>query len=60
MFELFHRLNIALKIFKTILNYFIVVLLKQKIDNFNFITIEKKLNIIFKFQFSITLKQLKT
>ena len=60
MFELFRRLNIALKSFKIFLKYFIVVLLEQKIDNFEFIIIEKKLKIIFKFQFFVTLKQLKT
>ena len=60
MFELFRRLNIALKSFKTFLKYFIVVLLEQKIDNFEFITTKKKLKIIFKFQFFVTLKQLKT
>ena len=41
MFELFRRLNIALKFFKMFLNYSIVVLLQQKIDNFELITIKK-------------------
>ena len=59
MFELFRRLNIALKFFKTFLNYSIVVLLEQKINNFEFITTKKKLKIIFKLQFFVTLKQLK-
>ena len=59
IFELFRQLNIVLKFFKTFLNYFIVVLLEQKIDNFDFITTKKKLKIIFKLQFLITLKQLK-
>ena len=59
MFELFRRLNIALKFFKTFLNYSIVVLLEQKIYNFEFITTQKKLKIIFKLQFFVTLKQLK-
>ena len=60
IFKLFRRLKIALKSFKTFLKYFIIVLFEQKIDNFEFITIEKKLKIIFKFQFFVTLKQLKT
>ena len=59
VFELFRKLNIFFKFFKTFLNYFIVVLLEQKINNFNFITTKKKLKIIFKLQFFVTLKQLK-
>ena len=60
IFKLFRRLKIALKSFKIFLKYFIIVLFEQKIDNFELITIEKKLKIIFKFQFFVTLKQLKT
>ena len=60
MFKLFRWLNIALKFFKTFLNYSIVVLFKQKIDNFELITTKKKLKIIFKLQFFVTLKQLKS
>ena len=48
-----------MKFSKTFLNYLIVVLLEQKIDNFEFITTKKKLKIIFKLQFFVTLKQLK-
>ena len=60
IFELFRKMNIVLKLNKIYLEYFIVVLLNQKIDNFEFIIIEKKLKIIFKFRFIVTLKQLKT
>ena len=60
LFELFDKLNITLKFNKIYFEYFIVVLLDQKIDNFEFIIIEKKLKIIFKFQFSVILKLLKS
>ena len=43
IFEFFDKLNIILKFNKIYFEYFIVVLFNQKINNFEFITIEKKL-----------------
>ena len=60
IFKLFRKMNIVLKLNKIYFEYFIVVLLDQKIDNFEFIIVEKKLKVIFKFRFFVTLKQLKT
>ena len=60
IFELFHKLNITLKFNKIYFEYFIVVLFDKKIDNFEFIIVEKKLKIIFKFQIFVILKLLKT
>ena len=48
IFQLFKRMNIVIKSIKTYLNYFSIVLLNQKMNSLNFITIEKKLKIIFK------------
>ena len=60
IFEFFRKMNIVLKFSKIYLEYFIVALFDQKIDNFEFIIVEKKLKVIFKLRFSVTLKQLKT
>ena len=48
IFQLFKRMNIVIKSIKTYLNYFSIVLFDQKMNNLNFITIEKKLKVIFK------------
>ena len=60
IFEFFRKMNMILKFNKIYLEYFIVVLFDQKVNNFKFIIVKKKLKIIFKFRFSVTLKQLKT
>ena len=59
IFQLFKRMNIVIKSIKTYLNYLSIALLNQKMNNLNFITTEKKLKTIFKFQFSNSLKLLK-
>ena len=59
IFQLFKRMNIITKSIKTYLSYFSIALLDQKINNLNFITIEKKLKIIFKLQFLNLFKLLK-
>ena len=59
VFQLFQKMNIALKLIKIYLNYSIVTLLNQKINNLKLIIVEKKLKAIFKLRFSITLKLLK-
>ena len=52
-------MNIVIKSIKTYLNYFLIVLFDQKMNNLNLITIEKKLKIIFKLQFLNSFKLLK-
>ena len=59
IFQLFKRMNIVIKSIKTYLNYFSIALLNQKMNNLNFITIEKKLKVIFKLQFPNSFKLLK-
>ena len=59
MFALFDKLNIALKLSKIYLSYFIISLLKQKIDRFEFFIAQKKLVVIFRLKFSLTLKNSK-
>ena len=59
MFSLFVKFNITLKLFKTYLKYFIISLLKQKINRFDLSTTQKKLIVIFKLRFSRTFKNLK-
>ena len=54
----FYDINFSLK--KSFLDYFIVTLLNQKIDAFDFTTTIDKLKTIFKLNFSYTLKKLKT
>ena len=60
VFALFVEINIAFKSFKTFLEYLSIFLLKQKIDNLNLTTIEKKLKTILNFRFFPTFKYLKT
>ena len=59
IFSLFIKLRINLKFFKTYLSFFFVIFLEQYIIVINLIIVSKKLKIIFKFRFSITLKNLK-
>ena len=58
IFALFTHLKIILKSKKSYLNYLLIILFEQKIDNFEFITIEKRITIIKKMRFSKTLKAL--
>ena len=60
IFVLFKKYNIVIKLFKTYLNYSILFLLEQRVDNLDLITIEKKIETIRDFKFSRTLKNLKT
>ena len=59
IFQLFKYMNIVIKSIKTYLNYFSIALFDQKINNLNLIMIEKKLKVIFKFQFLNSFKLLK-
>ena len=59
IFSLFIKLRINLKFFKTYLIFFFVILLEQYIIIMSLTIISKKLKIIFKFCFSIILKNLK-
>ena len=58
IFSLFIKLRIDLKFFKTYLNFFFVILLEQYIIVMSLTIVSKKLKIILKFCFSITLKNL--
>ena len=58
IFELFDLFNITLSL-KKIFDYFIVILLKQKIDVFDLITTTNKFKTILKLNFSHILKNLK-
>ena len=53
----FYDINFLSK--KLFLNYFIITLLNQKIDAFDFIIVNKKLNAIIKLNFSYIFKNLK-
>ena len=59
IFSLFTRLRINLKFFKTYLSFFFVILFEQYVIVMSLTIVSKKLKIIFKFCFSITLKNLK-
>ena len=59
IFKLFQNRNIILKLFKTFLSYFIIVLLRQKVSSLRMTVSVEKLKIISKIEFSKTLKQLK-
>ena len=54
----FYDINFSSK--KSFLNYFTIALLNQKIDVFDFITVNEKLNVIIKLNFSYIFKNLKT
>ena len=58
IFALFTRFKIILKSKKSYLRYLLIILFKQKINNFEFIIIEKRVTIIKKIRFSKTLKTL--
>ncbi len=60
IFVLFQKMNITLKIVKIYLEYFIIVLLDQKVDNLELFTIENKLKTIAKMFFLKILKNLET
>ena len=56
IFQLFEKMNIVFKSSKIYFEYFIVALLKQKVNNLKLITIKKKLKIISKLKFFIIFK----
>ena len=59
IFQLLNSYNIRLSFKKSFLKYFIVVLLKQKIDAFEFTIVVDKLIVIINLRFFYTLKNLK-
>lgn len=60
IFSLFAKMNIVLKSTKTYFDYFIIALLKQKINNWDFTTFENKFKTITNLLFSRSLKNFKT
>ena len=60
IFALFKEYNIVIKIIKTYFEYSSMLLLNQRVDNFELLTIEKKIKIIRKLNFFRTFKNLKT
>ena len=58
IFAFFARFKITLKSKKAYLNYLFFILFKQRINDFEFITIEKRITTIKKMRFSKTLKTL--
>ena len=52
-------MNVMFKSFKIYFEYFLMFLLNQKIDNFDFSIVEKKLKIILNINFSQLFKHLK-
>ena len=56
VFNLFAKMNVMFKSFKIYFKYFSMFLLNQKIDNFDFSIVEKKLKIILSINFSQLLK----
>ena len=56
IFALFKRYNIVIKLFKTYLNYSIIQLFDQKIDNLNMTIVKNKIEIIVVLKFSHILK----
>ena len=59
IFDIFQQNNVFIKFSKTILNYFFVQLLRQKVNSFDLFINEKKLKIIVKLFFSRIFRQLK-
>ena len=59
IFVLFKKYNIVIKTFKIYFDYFIIVLLNQRVNNFDMFIVENKLKIIFDLKFSHILKYLK-
>ena len=57
IFALFKRMNIVLKFIKRILNYFIIFLFEQRVDNLKLIIAVNKFEIIFNLTFSQIFKQ---
>ena len=60
MFTLFRQRRINLNFKKSFLNYFFVILFKQRVDSLSLFTFEKKVIVIMTLRFSKTLRQLKT
>ena len=60
VFELFDRLKITIKKIKTFLNYPFIILLKQRINEFDIITLKKRIAAIRNLAFSEILKDLET
>ena len=60
VFEILIENNISIKSIKVFIDYSSISLLNQKIDFFDLTTTKKKLNVIVKFRFFRTFRQLKT
>ena len=60
VFSLFKRVNVMLKTIKFFLDYLDVQLLSQRVDFFNLSTSKKRLEVINKLKFSLTLAALET
>ena len=60
IFAFFTRLKIILKLKKSYLNYLLIILFEQRVDDFEFIIIEKRITTIKKIRFSKTLEVLET
>ena len=59
IFALFKEYNIVIKTFKIYFDYFIIVLLNQRVNNFDLFIVENKLKIIFDLKFFHIFKHLK-
>ena len=58
IFAFFAHFKIILKLKKSYLNYLLIILFKQRVNNFKFITIEKRITIIKKIRLLKSLKAL--
>ena len=56
IFDLFAKINVMFKSFKIYFEYFLMFLLNQKIDNFDFSIVEKESKVILNINFSQLLK----
>ena len=59
IFALFKKYNIVIKTFKTYFEYFIIVLLNQRVNNFDLFIVENKLKVILDLKFFHIFKHLK-
>ena len=59
-FVLFKKYNIVIKTFKIYFDYFSIILLNQRINNFDLFIVENKLKVIRELKFSHIFKYLKT
>ena len=60
IFSLFNEIEICLKDIKTYLNYLLIILLDQQVDEFGLTILEKQIAAIWELKFPETLKDLET